>query len=110
MEENKKEFERTLEECIKISRAEYEEYHKLKGYYCRVWDYYVRIRMLSSRLAMLQEFFDAFDSENYSKEDIECNIDATIMELYAYLKRYEKIILSLDLPEDEGNANIVDLI
>lgn len=66
--------------------------------------------MLSSRLAMLQEFLDAFDSENYSKEDIECNIDATIMELYTYLKRYEKIILSLDLPEGEGNANIVDLI
>lgn len=108
MNENETEFKRELEECVKISKSEYEEYHKLRGYYCRVWDYYVRIHMLSARLVMLQEFLDIFDSQNYSRYDIECNIDATIMELYAYLERYEKIILSLDLPDGEKTADTVD--
>lgn len=97
-----------LEECVCITKGQYDEYKKLRKYFCRVEDYYARFRMLITRLMMLDEFLDLFDSEIYSREDIETNIDVTITELYNYSERYENIIKNIDLPDGEANAALID--
>lgn len=97
-----------LEKAVYITMEQYNEYKKLRKYFCRVDDYYARFKMLVARLMMLDEFLDSFHMENYNREDIEANMDVTITELYNYAERYGNIIKSLDLPEGEANAALID--